>query len=89
MEETSCFFTTLCAPGVQCSLVFVVSLMRMYFLFGFRIDGLDLFYNGNLVGHATLKVYFIVLNLDNTYDNISSTFVSYFDSNSKSVKWHA
>jgi len=32
---------------------------------------------------------FIVLDLDNTYDNISTVYVSYFDSNSGSVKWYA
>ena len=29
------------------------------------------------------------LDLDDSYDNISFTFVSYFDSNSEYVKWHA
>ena len=50
---------------------------------------MDLFYNGNLFGHATLKGDFIVLDLDNTYDNTSIAYVSYLDSNSESVKWHA
>jgi len=36
-----------------------------------------------------LKGDFIVLDLDDSYDNISSTFVSYFYFNSESVKWHA
>jgi len=36
-----------------------------------------------------LKGDFIVLDLDNTYGNTSFTFVSYFDSNFESVKWHA
>jgi len=48
------------APGVQCSLVSFVSLMRIGFSFRFRTDGLDLFYNGNLFGHAILKGDFIV-----------------------------
>jgi len=34
--------------------------------FGFRPNGLDLFYNGNLFSHATLKEDFIVLELDDT-----------------------
>jgi len=38
---------------------------------------------------STLKGDFIILDLDNTYDNTSAVFVSYFDSNSESVKWHA
>jgi len=50
---------------------------------------LDLFYNGNLFSHATLKGDFIVLDLDNTYDNTSIAYVSYFDFNSESIKWHA
>jgi len=36
-----------------------------------------------------LKGYSIVLDLDNTYDNTSSSFVSHFDSNFEFVKWHA
>jgi len=36
-----------------------------------------------------MKGDFIVLDLDDSYDNMSSTFVSYFDSNSEYVKWHA
>jgi len=62
--------------------------MRIGFSFEFCTDGLDLFYNDNLFGHTILKGDFIVLNLDNTYDNTSAAFVSYFDSNFESVKWH-
>jgi len=80
---------TLYAPGVRCSLVSYISLVRLGFTFGFRPDRLNLFYNGNLFGQATLKGDFIVLNLDDNYNNISSAYVSYFDSNSESVKWHA
>jgi len=32
---------------------------------------------------------FHFLNLDDNDDNMSSIFVSYFNSNSESVKWHA
>jgi len=63
-----------------------VSLMRISFSFGFCTDGLHLFHNGNLFGHATLKRDFIVLDLDNTYDNTSAAFVLYLNSNSESVK---
>ena len=42
-----------------------------------------------MFGQATLKGDFIVLDLDDNYNNISSAYVSYFDSNSESVKWHA
>jgi len=41
--------------------------MRIGFSFGFRTNGLDFFYNGNLFGHATWKGYFIISDLDNTY----------------------
>jgi len=63
--------------------------MRISPSFRFRTDGLDLLYNGNLVGHTTLKGDFIILDLDNTYDNTTSVFVLFFDSNFKSIKWHA
>ena len=74
---------------MRCSLVSYVSLIRLGFIFRFRPEGLDLFYHGNLFGQATLKADFIVLDLDDSYDNISSAFVSYFNSNFESVKWHA
>jgi len=61
----------------------------MGFSFGFHTDGLDLLYNGNLFGHATLKGDFIVLDLDNALIIHLCFFVFYFDSNSKSIKWHA
>ena len=77
------------APGVRCSLVSYVSLVRLGFTFGFHPDGLDLFYNGNLFGQATLKEDFIILDLDDNYNNISFAYVSYLDSNSQSVKWDA
>ena len=78
------------APRVRCSLVFFfVSLMRICLSFGFRTDCLDLFYNDNLFGSITLKGNFIILDLDNTHDNTSSAFVSYFDFNYESVKLHA
>jgi len=73
------------AHKVRCSLVSYVSLIRLCFSFGFRPNGFDLFYKGNLFGQATLKGDFIVLDLEDSY-SISSTFVSYFDSDYKSVK---
>ena len=63
--------------------------MRIGFSFGFLTNGLDLFYNGKFFRHPTLKGDSIVLDLDNTYDNTSSAFVSYFESNFESDKWHA
>ena len=62
--------------------------MRIVFFLGFCIDFVDLFYNDNLFCHGTLKGDFIVLDLDNTYDNPSTSFVSSFDSNSEFVKLH-
>ena len=38
--------------------------MRIGFSFCYRTDGLDLFYDGNLFGHSTLKGDLIVLDLD-------------------------
>jgi len=63
--------------------------MRIGFSFSFLTDGLHLFYNDNLFGHAILKGDFIVLDIDSTYDNTSVAFVLFFDSNSESVKCHA
>jgi len=61
--------------------------MRIDFSFGFRTNGLDCFYNGNVFVHAILKGDCIILDLDNIYDNTYAAFVSFFDSNSESVKW--
>jgi len=83
------FHNAFYAPGVRCSLVSFVSLMRICFSFDFHTGGLNLFFIRNLFVHATLKRDFIILGLDNTYDNTSMAFVSYFDSNSESDKWHA
>ena len=58
------------------------------FFFGYHTDDLILSNNGNLFSHATLKGDFTVLDLDNTYDNTNIAYVSCFDSNSESVKWH-
>ena len=47
-------------------------------------------YGGNVFGHATLTNDFLVLDLADCYNNkTSSAFVSYSDSFSDSVKWHA
>jgi len=45
---------TLYAPGVQCSLVSYVSLMKLGFQFVSRTDDLDILYGGNLFGRAYL-----------------------------------
>jgi len=74
-------------PRAQCFLVFYF-LMRLGFSFDFSSNDLDIFCNANLFGHATLKGGFIVLNLDENYRTTSYAFVSYFDFDSESVKWH-
>ena len=46
--------------------------------------------DGNVFGHATLENDFLILDLDDCYHNKTfSVFVSYNDSFSDSVKWHA
>ena len=63
----------------------------MKFGFGFSSchDGLNILYGGNVFGHVTLRNDFLVLNLDESYNNSHSVFVSYFDSDLESIKWHA
>ena len=74
---------------MQCSSVSDVSSKRIGFTFGFHPNGLYFFYNSNLFGHATLKGDFITFDFDESYNNISSTFILYFDFDSESIKWHA
>ena len=46
----------------------------------YKRQGLDIMYGGNVFGHATLKNYFLVLDLDDCYNNkTSSTFVSSYN----------
>ena len=73
---------------MQCSLVSFVSLLEIGFMSGFRLDVLDILYGGNLFSHTTLRNNFVVLDLDECYNNSSSAFVSYFDAYLESVKWH-
>ena len=63
----------------------------MKFGFGFSscLDDLDILYGGNVFGYATLKNDFLLLDLDVCYKNSHSVFVSYFDSDLESIKWHA
>ena len=72
------------------SLPFVFSFFNeINILFHFSYRWFRRFVWGNVFGHTTLKNDFPVLDLDDCYNNSSSAFVSYFDSNSESVKWHA
>jgi len=63
--------------------------MKSRFGFSSYLDGLNIMYYGNVFGHATLKNNFLALDLDNCYDNSPSAFVSSFNSDSESAKWHA
>jgi len=59
-EGTTLFFhDALYASGVRCFLVSFV--YEISFLFNFRLDVLDIVYNDNLLGHATLKGVFNIL----------------------------
>ena len=71
---------------MQCSLVSYVSLIRLCFNFGFCPNCLNLFYNGNLFDRVILKGDFIVLDLDDFHNSVSSVFFSYFNFDSESVK---
>jgi len=59
-------------------LSFSCFLNRIGFTFDFHADGLDILYGGNLFGHAILKNNFLVLDLDDCYNNFSSTFCHQF-----------
>ena len=74
------------ALGVRVCLLLLVSLLKLGFFFNSHIDGI--LYDGNVFGHATLKNDFLVLDLDDCYNNTSFAFVSHFGSFSGSVKWH-
>jgi len=83
-------FYALYAPGVRICLLSLASLMKSDFSFSFCSDGLDILYGGNVFGHATLKSDFLVVDLDDSYNNNSPfVFVSHFDPNLESIKWHA
>ena len=66
----------------------LVSLMKYGFSFNSCTYDFDILYGGNVFGHATLRNNFLVLDLDDCCNNSSSVFVSHFDSNLESVKWH-
>jgi len=67
----------------------LVCLMKLDLFFNSCSDGLNILYGGNVVGHPTLKNDFLILNLNDCYNNPSSAFVSYFDPNFESIKRHA
>ena len=81
-------FYALYTPEMRVCLLSLVSLMKSDFGFSSCPDGLNIMYGGNMFDHATLKNTFHVLDLDNCYDNSPSAFISSFDSNFESIKWH-
>lgn len=77
------------APGVNCCLIFVFSLVKLGFSFNFMPDGLDIKYHDNVFGHGTFRDGFCVLDLDdNYYNNSSLAYASYVDDYSECVLWH-
>ena len=90
-EGISCSSLTLSMHlGCKFAFLSLVSLMKFGFDFSSCLDGLDILYGGNVFGHATVKNDFLVLDLDDNYNNNSpSIFVSYFNPNLESIKWHA
>ncbi|KAH9608961.1 hypothetical protein KSS87_006063, partial [Heliosperma pusillum] len=87
--NTMLLHDALYAPGVRCCLVSVISLLKLGFVFNFKDSSLDILYHGELFGRGILKNGFFVLDLDDFYDNSSYAFVSRYDVDSDSVKWHA
>ena len=78
------------ALGMHVFLLSLVSLMKFDFSFNCSTNGLDILYDGSVFGHASLKNDFLVLDLDDCYNNMSSSvFVSNFGSDFKSIEWHA
>jgi len=63
--------------------------MKSGFSFNSCTDCLNILYGGNVFGHTTLRNDFLALDLDYCYNNSSSVFVSHFDSDFESIKWHA
>jgi len=55
--------------------------MKLGFVLNSRSDGLEIMYGGNVFGYTRLKNDFLVLDLDDCYNNnkTSSVFVSYND----------
>jgi len=79
-------FDALYAPEVRICLLSLVSLMKSGFGFSSCHDGLSILYCSYVFGHATLRNDFLVLDLDESYNNSHSVFVSHFDSDLESIK---
>jgi len=82
-------FDALYALGVRTCLLSLVSLMKSDFGFSSCHDGLNILYCGNVFGHAALRNDFLVLDLDESYNNSHSVFISHLDSDLESIKWYA
>jgi len=63
--------------------------MKSGFGFSSCPNGLNIMYGGNVFGHTNLKNDLLILHLDNCYNNSPSVFVSSFDFDPESIKWHA
>ena len=77
------------APGLRSCLLSLVSLMKSGFRFSSCPDGLNILFDGNVFGHVSLMNDFLVLDLDDSYNNNNnspSIFVSHFDPEFESIK---
>lgn len=73
------------APGVQCNLFLVLTMLRLGFSFHFDGSQLDFYLNKTLYGHGYLSNDFFMLDLDHS----SFSFIAHNDDVSDSVMWHA
>ena len=73
------------APGVQCNLFSVFTMLRLGFSFCFDGSQLDFYLNKTLCGHGYLSNDFSMLDLDHS----SFSFIAHNDEISDSVMWHA
>jgi len=49
---------------------------------------IEFLFDGNVFGHASLMNEFLVLDLDESYNNSAFVFVSHFDPDLESIKRH-
>ena len=73
------------APGVQCNLFSVLTMLRLGFSFYFNGPQLDFYLNKTLYGHGYLFNNFFMLDLDHS----SFSFIAHTDDISDSVMWYA
>ena len=73
------------APGVQCNLFSVLTMLRLGFGFCFVGPQLDFYLNKTLYGHGYSSNNFFMLDLADS----SFSFIAHNDDISDSVMWHA